>query len=326
VGGVAEACRTISEWAEAQGRYGTALAFMQAAALLVPEDARAAYLTGRLARRRAEYARAESWFFEAISRALEGRDWEIYARTFSGLGSLHVQRGNFRMARRCHERAYRIAGKRGLLEMRAMAAHDLFGLNMDVGHVREAERYAEDARRGYGAGHPLLPNLAHDVAYTWMERGHFERALPIFRAMLPHLQRPRERLLTLGAIARACGALGDHGGYEDAVVQVRSTAAQASVGEGLPFTLFSLAQGALSLGEWERAERLAVEAYRAARERQEAEVQLRAEAVEEAARRHRRMDVEQATAQTELAVKDQERGDALAKNFVASLTRRPTAV
>jgi tetratricopeptide (TPR) repeat protein len=323
---VAEAFRAVSEWAEAQDRYGTALAFMQAVALLVPDDARSAYLTGRLARRRAEYARAESWFYEAISRALEQRDWDTYARTFIGLGNQYNQRGNLPLARRCHERAYRIASKRGVREVRAMAAHDLFVLSMDMGRVREAELYADEARSGYGADHPLLPSLANDVAFFWMEHGHFERAHSVFRAVLPHLKRTRERLLTLGAIARTYGALDNRTGYEDASAQLRGTAAQASTGEGLPFALLSLAQGALSLGEWERAEQTAAEAYRIARERREAQIVLQAETIEEAARRHRRIDLRQATVQAVPITADQKRGDSLANEFVASLAQRAVTI
>src|SRR4051812_20807023 len=56
------ACQHIAHWADGHGYTATAIAFAQAAALTVPYDAGAAYAVGRVARRRAEYARAETWF------------------------------------------------------------------------------------------------------------------------------------------------------------------------------------------------------------------------------------------------------------------------
>ena len=69
VGRVVNACRRISLWAEQRGSLATALDFMQAAAQAAPHVAALAYAVGRLARRRAEYDRAESWYGRAIVQA-----------------------------------------------------------------------------------------------------------------------------------------------------------------------------------------------------------------------------------------------------------------
>src|SRR5690606_14703556 len=46
---IALACRRIAQWAEARGASATALAFVQAAALVCPRDPRLAFSVGRLA-------------------------------------------------------------------------------------------------------------------------------------------------------------------------------------------------------------------------------------------------------------------------------------
>src|SRR5688500_20400032 len=66
---VALSCRRISQWSDDDGLLATALAFAQAAATVTPGDAVAAFAVGKLARRRAEYARAETWFRRTIALA-----------------------------------------------------------------------------------------------------------------------------------------------------------------------------------------------------------------------------------------------------------------
>lgn len=276
---LAEACRAVVGWADARDKLGTALAFMEAAALAHPSDARAAYDTGRLARRRAEYARAESWFYEAISRALQGRDWDTYARGFIGLGNQHIQRGNYPMGKRCHTRALRIARKRELREVEAMALHELFVVAMEKEEASEAEALAIGAFRLYGAGHPLLPNLVHDLGCLWMDHGKFAHALPLLQAVLPYQHDRRVRLLTLGVIAEACGKLGRSEEYRATWEQLWAAVDEVNTVEGCAQALVGLAVGAVSLGEWRRAERAAARALSFAEQRRESRALLRAEAL-----------------------------------------------
>jgi tetratricopeptide (TPR) repeat protein len=276
---LAAACRQVSEWADTQGKLATALAFMQTAALLEPDDAEAAYLTGRLARRRAEYARAESWFRQAIAVAQRSGNGKAHALAFIGLGNLHLQRGNFPAAKKSHTLALRIARKHGLREIEGMASHDLFVIADETNRVREAENHAANAFRAYGAGHPRLPNLANDIAYFWMNRGHFDRALRVFRALLPHIHQRRERLLTLGGIARAAGALSDSSEFDGAWSAAWEIIDSDSTAEAAAQALVLLAQGAASLGDRERMERAASRALQVAEERAEAQVEFLVEAV-----------------------------------------------
>jgi tetratricopeptide (TPR) repeat protein len=312
---LAKACRQLSEWADQQGALATALAFMQVAALLVPDDAEAAYLTGRLARRRAEYARAETWFHQAITVARQNADWRAYALAFIGLGNLHLQRGNFPAARKSHTTALKTARKHGLREIEGMASHDLFVIADESNQVREAEVHAANALHAYGAGHPRLPNLAHDLACLWMNQGQFARALSVIRAALSHIRQPRDRSLALGSLGRAAGAAGDAAGFDAAWNQFWQASETDTSAEGAAQALLALAQGAASLHDWDRAEHAAGRALEIASLRKESQVQILAEAVLESIRHGRlaRASVHQ------LPEHPTEEADALAGEFVAAL-------
>lgn len=290
---VAKACREISEWADRSGRLSTALAFMQAAALADPRDAEAAYLTGRLGRLAAENGRAESWFWEAVARSHLSGDPASRALSFIGLGNLYRQVGKLPGARRYQARALFVAKRNGLPQIAGMASHDLFVLagerECESDDAREAEAHAVNALRWYGKGHSRLPSLAHDLAVFWMNRGQFARALPVLRAVQPHIREPRERLLTLGSIARASGAVGDRATFDrvwdELEVVLHGVEAPPERAVAAPgAVLLALAQGAESLGEWDRAGQAAACALKVAAERGEAEVRMWAEAVRDSAR------------------------------------------
>jgi tetratricopeptide (TPR) repeat protein len=286
---VAEACTTVGSWAERQGWLSTALAFVQSAALASPRDAARAYEVGLLARRRAEYARAETWFRRTVALARQTGDWESYAKAFLGLGNLYRQRGALGGARHHHVRALRAARRHTMKELQAAALHNLCVVAIESGHPRRAQDYARKAFDAYGTSHERLPVLAHDVAYFWSTRGDFMRALPVFRAVLAWITRPADRLLVFANIARAAGGMGDREAFEEAWTQttemiegdeVRETAAQAWL---------DLAHGAASAGAWKRAEESASRAGELARERRESRIRSQADELLESARSEQRV-------------------------------------
>jgi len=205
------ACQHIAHWADLHGHLATAIAFAQAAALTVPHDAGAAYAVGRIARRRAEHSRAETWYRRAIALARQSGDWTSYALAFSGMGNLYMQRGNYPAARRFHVRALRAARRHSLRAIQGSALHDLFVIAAGGNHKDDAERYARGAFESYGPDHPRLPALANDIAYFWVERGHFAPALTVFEALLPHMSRQEDRLVALAADVRAAAGAGAKG-------------------------------------------------------------------------------------------------------------------
>mgnify|MGYP006139024305 CR=1 FL=1 len=64
---VALACQHVAHWADQNGHLETAIAFAQGAAVVMPAEAALSYAVGRLARRRAEYARAETWYRRSLA-------------------------------------------------------------------------------------------------------------------------------------------------------------------------------------------------------------------------------------------------------------------
>lgn len=311
----ARACLQVSQWADERGNTATALAFAQSASFAAPFDASTAYTVARLARRRAEHARAESWFRRTVALGRQSGDWAAYAQAFLGLGKLYMQRGNFPVARRFYARALRAARRHSLHSVAGMTYHDLFVLAVSSGRPEDAERYARGAFDEYGSDHPRLPALAHDVAYFWLEQGYAARAFPILRALLPHITRSMERTVALANVARGAGALGDRPRFEDAWAQVWEGLEGADAEEGAAEALVDLAYGAASLGEWERAEHAALRAVELAGEREEAKTRLRAETVLESARKRSGAE------QTAAPAASTDAADALAEELIRSLSQ-----
>jgi len=281
------ACQHVAHWADTHGYSATSIAYAQAAAMTVPFDAGAAYAVGRLARRRAEYSRAETWFRRSIALARQSGDWTSYALAFSGLGNLYMQRGNFPAARRFHVRALRAARRHSLRQIQGAALHDLFVIAAGSNQKDDAERHARSAFELYGPEHPRLSALANDIGYFWMERGHFVPALTVFQALLPHVARHEDRLVGLANIVRAAAGAGQRKLFEETWDEVWDGLARNESTENAAQVLLELAHGAAQLGESERAERAAERAVRIARERGENRQLLTAESVLESVRRGR---------------------------------------
>ncbi|HYR10572.1 MAG TPA: hypothetical protein VEQ60_22540 [Longimicrobium sp.] len=277
VGRVVNACRRISVWAEQRGALATALEFMQAAALSAPQVAALAYAVGRLARRRAEYDRAESWFGRAIVQARRSADWRTYALGYSGVGNLNVQKGNFPTAKRAHVRCLRAALRHDLADLQGSAYHDLFLSEVETGAGPRAETLAEQAFRAYGEGNSRVPRLAYDVAYHWMLEGFFGDALRLAQALEPHFDAPAEQALVLGLVARSAGGAEDRPAFERSRRAVEGLLAGAGE-DAAARALLGVAYGAASLREWQLAQEFATRALQLATERREGRVVLAAEA------------------------------------------------
>ena len=308
---VALACRRISQWSDDEGLLATALAFAQAAATVTPGDAGAAFAVGKLARRRAEYARAETWFRRTIALARQIGDWATYAQAFIGLGSLYMQRGNFPGARRFLIRAVRAAQRNSLHAIEGAALHDLFVVAMYADRVEEAQQLARAAFEAYGEHHPALPRLAQDVAYWWVTQGYYARALPVLRSTVSHFSNPNDRLAAFGSIARATGGLGDRNEFREAWEACYDLIENPSVDEKAAQGLIDVAYGAASLALWDKAETAAREAYEIGMRRSEAKIRLEAEALIESVRHHRTVETRKGAVRPEVV----QAADILAQDF-----------
>jgi tetratricopeptide (TPR) repeat protein len=272
------ACRRIAVWAEQRGELATALEFSQAAALAAPESASLAYAVGRLARRRAEYDRAESWYTRAVVQGRQSSDWRSYALAFSGMGNLHMQRGNYPAARRSHLRCLKVAERQGLLELVGSAYHDLFGTAVETGAGSAADDLAVLAFHAYGPRDPRIPRLAYDVAYHWALQGYFARALAVGEALLPHMTDESERAVVHGLIARAAAGVGNTALFASATRETRLLAERDGARETAARALLGVVYGAAHLGEWDLAQDVGLRAVTIARKRNEGRVLLAAEA------------------------------------------------
>ena len=281
---ISEACVDVAAWAEHADHLQTALAFAQSAALANPLDSHSAFYVARIAARLADHARAEVWFRRAIGLARQTRDWRMYSRAFSGLGNLYLTRGNLPAAQRFHMRALRGARRGGLRAEQAAALHDLFGVAIETGRSADAERFARDAAAAYGSRNPRYAVLAHDVAYFWMQRGHFGRALAVFEAVLPLIDHPVERLFVEADLMRAAAGTGDHHLAREVAERVWEKVGRPECAAGAARALLELGRGALQLGDLDLALRAGTGAVRAAETRKEGKTLMAAEALLEAIR------------------------------------------
>lgn len=314
---VMAACRQAADWAEQRGLLATAVALATAAALASPTNAGAAFRVGQIARRNNEGARAETWFRRAVGLGRQAKDWASYSEAFLGLGNLYKHRGNYPAARRFHIRGLRAARRHALRDIQGRALHDLFTIAVETSPPAEAQELAKLAFRAYGPRHPKLPVLAHDVAYFWMSQGRFEPALEVFRAVLPHLHEPSERIICAGNVGRAAGAAGDRAGFEDAWEQVWAAEPEWERLQMAPQALLELAHGASTLRDWVRAERSAESAREQGQRRGMGQVVMESEAVLDAARRKR--GVEQPAPPAAANVASAEDTQDLAADLVRSL-------
>ncbi len=242
------ACSRVGRWAEQDGRRLTAVEFYQAAAVACPSDAWYALQMGRAARDRAQHSRAEAWLQRAVGLSRQSRDWDTYIRAYIALGNLMRRKGAYPAARRNFLKALRRATRQGLRNVEGMALHDLFVLEEECSNPETAREYARRAVKAYGPGHRLLPQLAHDIGYYWLQRGYYAPALSVFFQVLPRLA-GHAGTIGLGSIARASGATGDQRSYAWAKERLEELAA----GPGLAEAWVETARGSLALGLWDEA-------------------------------------------------------------------------
>ncbi|MET0399010.1 MAG: hypothetical protein ABW277_19615 [Longimicrobiaceae bacterium] len=313
---VAEACAAIARWAEPRGATATALAFAEAAATTCPENAALAQGAGRLARRGAEYGRAESWYLRAAGLGRRSGDWGSYAMGWVGMGRIQLQRGSLPRARRHFLRALRTARRHGLSDAEGRALHFLCVLDTESGDLESAEIWGKEVYRVLGSEHIDLPRVAHDLAQIWSLQGFCIRAQAVFRALLPHFTQPTDRLYVLSNMVRTAGRAGDRETFQEAWGAAWKLVGDPAAVDGCAFALLDMARGAVFIGERELAVQAAKRCIEAASSREEAKAGLEAEALLASLRSVQQS--EEATAVVEASFQD-ETGDALAAEIIQGL-------
>lgn len=290
---VAQSCVAVADWLLEQGAWQSALLFAQAAALAFPQNARMAWMAGRMLRNHGRMREAELWLRRAYRVAAWTRDVETQDLALNSLGNLFAQQGCYKKALAILNRALKLALRLNR-QRRGAVNHDLFAVCVLSGDHARAERFALAAFELYGDDHPNLPKLAHDVAQLWVRQGRFTPALPVLKALLPYLRLPYERLRVLSSVARTAAAVGDLESFEMAWDEAWKlvSSPDSETRAAMPGAYVDLGSGAASLAQWENASRALTLAVELARERGAHEDASRAEAGLALVRRHERIERE----------------------------------
>jgi tetratricopeptide (TPR) repeat protein len=275
---VAEACTSISEWAENEGGLAsTAIYFAELAASASEDDALLALAAGRVNRRYAVYERARHWYERGIDLARAHADRPAQAAGYLSWGNMEFQRGRHASARRFFVRAWRTARKFHLREEGGAARHNLMTLALERGKFDEAQDHALAAFRFYGRQHGRMPYFAHDVAQLWAWQRFYSAAYPVFLAAVPLITHPKERIKLLANLGRAAAGLGESQVFFDAWQGV--TAYVPRPNEHLAEAYVNIGEGALLLGLAAQAHDVGSRALALARERGESSTEAQAEAL-----------------------------------------------
>lgn len=315
---MSESSTAVSRWASENGMPRTAMAFAQAASMAAPDSAAGAYQVGILARRAVDYRRAETWFRRTMGLARRTQDWRFYGMACVGLGNVYIQRGDHATARAWLTKALRAARRYGLWHVKPMALHDLFGIAAAGGNPAEAEHYARASFRAYGRRHPKLVALAQDVGRFWLQRGENGRALIVFQAVLPHVERVPDRRLVLANLGRAAAGEKDRVTFAEAWAESWRLIDRHEDSDRVPESLIALAKGAAQLGDTDRAQMAAGQALSAAIQRKQDDEREEAEALLENLRRRTPMQVEEEPAPRDEA--SAAAADAFAADLVDALS------
>jgi hypothetical protein len=206
---VAGCCLRIAAWAGDARARETALAFAQAAALVLPGDAAAALRTGECAHGAGQRARAEVWLRRAAGLARRARDRATYARAVLALARSRESAADPARALRDYRRAHRAGVRAGVAEVRLGAARAL--MRLSAASKEQARRWAVAAQRAYRPGAPDAAAALLELARFWIDAGRGERAVPALRRLMGRVAGlgPADRLCAAAMRARALAALAD---------------------------------------------------------------------------------------------------------------------
>lgn len=272
------ACLAVTDWALGVQAHGTAVLFAEAAAVVWPNNARIAWLTGKLYRERQQFGRAELWLRRARRVAVWTGDWELQAQAINSLGNLKVRLGDLPGGRDLLLTAARLAKRKRLRERLAKAQHDLLAVCIYSGRFSDAELHATQAFAAYGSDHPNLANLAFDVSHLWMQRGQFGRALTVLKALKSRFEDYDRQLRVLASTARAAGAVSEEETFHDVWADAWELIDSGKADHLRAAAPLELGLGALSLGLWEQAELALTTARKAAEGLREGDTLARADA------------------------------------------------
>ncbi len=262
-GDVQRACRDVAVWAEERGRLTTALHFMELSARLDHLDPAPANLVARLSRETGHTQRAELWYMRAIGLSRAGRNVIEYINGHLGLATLMIEQCQYMEAMRRLRTAGSTARAAGLREQAAEAFHDALYIATMQRDIAKGTHFARRANAAYPKKAKRYAAFAYDVGLLLVSAGMYGIAMRLLRTVVRKIHAPAEQLVVWGTLTRAAAGMGNRSVYATAAAQVdqmapifRNTAAAA---------LYSVAEGARLLCEWETAEVYVTRALAAAR-------------------------------------------------------------
>jgi hypothetical protein len=233
------------------------------------------------------------------------------------------RRGALPAARRSYLKALRRSRRQSFSEGEARALHNLAAVEYRTGSFAQAIALANKALDAYGPTHEVLPRLAHDVAYFWLEKGVNEHAHSVFMETLGRVK-TTERPTVLGSLARAAAGKGDHAAYRWA----RQELLRYDRGPGMAEAWVDMARAGLALDYRDEALESAQLAEEVARSRREGQMRFLAETVMNEIESERRATAERPAfegSDFDLATSDE-----LARKLIRTLqlapARQPVAV
>lgn len=250
---MAQACLAVADWAFGEGATGTALLWIEAAAICFPENGRYALIAGRAYRQAGRLADAERWLKRAARLTYGRMDWGAYAFSVCTLGMVSWTQGSVSKALRYLHRSQRVARRHGERLLEGEIFHNLLAIAIGSGETAHVEEYAREAFERYLPAHHRLPALAYDLAYFWLLRGHTRRALSVFLQLLQHFQQPEQRIQVLAALARAAGKANDRLLFTRVWDEAAALMERLDAAVTLPHALLDLGLGAAHFGMFHEA-------------------------------------------------------------------------
>ena len=230
------ALRALGDEAERLDHAGAALAAFQASfevGAAVAESVaavQAARAAGRVLRRRAEWARADAWYEQALAIAQAAGLGGLAARTLSGLGLIKRDLGNLPAARERFEMAIDLAGSANDSEALGSVYQDLMGLEVLAGDHHTALRHGWRAVNAYQSEVGRVRCMA-GVAGVLLELGDLDPAEDAFSVVAETSREHYYRMYALDALGHIAALRGDA-----ALFVSRAAAADAMDWEGGPLS------------------------------------------------------------------------------------------
>jgi hypothetical protein len=268
---VATACHRVYQWADTRALLTLAAHFAEGAAYADPMFPTWAIDAGWICRRIGGpemMERSGAWYRRAIALSVRTRNNAEILRALTGYGALKKDEGKLERARQLYEQSARRAVRTGRRRRAGVAYHYLFSLAVEAGWTAEALKYADQALTYYPIHDSRIPALLHDFAYLMIRLRYYQLALRVLERVAHCFEEPHDVGLMFATAAEAAGGARRPDRYQ--ALEKAALKLLAVTRECAPAMMESLAEGARSLGDWERAERYAQEALALAQERGDA--------------------------------------------------------